>query len=150
MDAALPQLGDLIEMRLLLLRNLAESLEVSQFALARNDAEAIARGAARQAELCRQWSLLEDQLRREAEHRPLAAAGHAADNSPESVHSAQLEQEWDALGLRIRRLTRVHCSLLRHLQRSLAVLARVLESCAPTYTPEPALLRSETRARAGD
>jgi hypothetical protein len=38
---------------------LAESMELSSLALARNDAEAIARGAAHQAELCRQWSCLE-------------------------------------------------------------------------------------------
>src|SRR5882757_3549731 len=64
MDAP-TQPGDLIATRVLLLRDLVQSLEVSQFALARNDAEMIARGAARQAELCRQWSLLEDQMRRD-------------------------------------------------------------------------------------
>lgn len=144
MDAPLPQLTDLIEQRLLLLYHLADSLEVSRSSLLCNDAEAIARGAAHQAELCRQWSELEDQLRRESEQRP------AADDSPEALHSAQLEEEWAALGVRIRHLTRVHWSLLRHLQRSLEVLMRVVESCAPTYTPEPGLLRTEVRARAGE
>ncbi len=135
-------------MRLLLLRNLAESLEVSQFALARNDAETIARGAARQAELCRQWSQLEDQLQRVSAHRPppdLAAA-----DSPGAQHSAQLQQEFVILEIRIRHLTRVHFSLLRHLQRSLAILTRVAESCAPTYTPESAMLWIEAPARAGE
>jgi hypothetical protein len=56
--------GDLLATRLALVRDLAHSLEVSQFALVRNDAEMIALGAARQAELCRQWGPLEDQLRR--------------------------------------------------------------------------------------
>jgi hypothetical protein len=73
MDTALPQLGDLIETRLLLLRHLADSLEVSRSALLCNDAEAIARGAAHQAELCRQWSRLEDQLRSASEPRPARA-----------------------------------------------------------------------------
>jgi len=147
---SLPQLNDLLEQRIALLRRLAESLEGSQPALVRNDAEAIARGAAHQAELCRQWSLLEEQLRRESERRPRAAEAQAADLSPETLHSAQLEQEWAALGARIRHLTRVHWSLLRHMQRSLAVLARVIESCAPTYTPESGLLRPEAQLRVGE
>jgi hypothetical protein len=150
METSLPQLSDLIEQRLSLLRGLAESLEVSQLALAHNDAEAIARGAAHQAELCRQWSRLEDQLRRESEQRPMRAPGPAADGSPEAAHSAEFEEEWTALGARIRHLTRVHWSLLRHMQRSLAVLARVVDSCAVTYTPEPGVLRSETRLLAGE
>lgn len=149
MNMPLPQLGDLIQQRLSLLRRLAESLEVSQLALVRNDAEAIARGAAHQAELCRQWSLLEDQLRRHCEPRPLPNQP-APGNSPAMLHSAQLEEEWQALGARIRHLTRVHWSLLRHLQRSLAVLARVVESCALTYTPEPDSLPTEVRAQAGE
>jgi hypothetical protein len=66
---SLPELSKLIEQRLALLRSLAESLEGSTLALVRNDAEAIARGAAHQAELCRQWSRLEDELRREAGRR---------------------------------------------------------------------------------
>jgi hypothetical protein len=150
MDAPLPQLTDLIEQRLLLLHHLADSLEVSRSALLCNDAEAIARGAAHQAELCRQWSRLEDQLRSESERRPVCPSEPAADDSPEASHLSQIEEEWAALGARIRHLTRVHCSLLRHLQRSLEVLTRVVESCAPTYTPETGLLRTQVRARAGE
>jgi hypothetical protein len=144
------QPGDLIATRVVLLRDLAQSLEVSQFALARNDAEMIARGAARQAELCRQWSHLEDQLRRESEQRPLPSTKPVAYRSPEALSSAQFEREFAALSVRIRHLTRVHCSLLRHLQRSLAIVAHVVESCAPTYAPELTLLRAETRPQAGD
>ena len=150
MDTVPSQPGDLIAMRLLLLRDLAQSLEVSQFALARNDAEMIARGAVRQAELCRQWSLLEDQLRREFEQRPLRTHEPAADPSPQALPLAQLEQEFVALAARIRHLVRVHCSLLRHLQRSLAIVGHIVESCAPTYAPELALLRAETHSQAGD
>ncbi|HEY1400703.1 MAG TPA: hypothetical protein VF953_03885 [Terriglobales bacterium] len=150
MDTVPSQPGDLIATRLLLLRDLVQSLEVSQFALGRNDAEMITRGAARQAELCRQWSLLEDQLRRGCEQRPPRSTGSAADPSPKALSSAQLEREFAALSIRIRHLTRVHCSLLRHLQRSLAIVAHVVESCAPTYAPELTLLRAETRPQAGD
>jgi hypothetical protein len=71
----------------------------------------------------------------------------ASGTSPETAHSARLQAEWETLGTRIRYLTRVHWSLLRHLERSLAVLNRVVDSCAPTYTPDPGLLRTEVRLR---
>src|SRR5208283_3380117 len=134
-----PELSKLIEQRLALLRSLAESLESSTPALVRNDAEAIARGAAHQAELCRQWSHLEDALRRQAGRRSRLAPESASGNFSEVEHSARLQAEWETLGARIRYLTRVHWSLLRHLERSLAVLNRVVDSCAPTYTPDPGL-----------
>ncbi len=149
-DTSLPELSKLIEQRFALLRRLAESLESSTPALVRNDAEAIARGAAHQAELCRQWSRLEDKLRRQAGPRSAPLPPGASGNSPEAGHSARLQAEWQALGTRIRYLTRVHWSLLRHLQRSLAVLNRVVDSCAPTYTPNPGLLRTEVRLRAAE
>jgi hypothetical protein len=149
-DIKLPQLSKLIEQRLALLRNLAESLELSCLALARNDAEAIARGAAHQAELCRQWSRLEDELRREAGRQSAPPGAGASGSFPETGQSAQLQAEWETLGARIRYLTRVHWSLLRHLERSLAVLNRLVDTCAPTYTPDPGLFRTEVRIRAGE
>jgi hypothetical protein len=144
-DTSLPKLSQLIEQRLVLLRSLAESLESSTLALARNDAEGIARGAAHQAELCRQWSGLEDELRGEARRRLASSSAGPSGVTPETEHSARLEAEWETLGARIRYLTRVHWSLLRHLERSLAVLSRVVGSCASTYTPDPGLLRPEVR-----
>src|SRR5271163_351358 len=146
LDTALPELGHLIEHRLVLVGKLAESLELSSAALTQNDAEAIARGAAHQAELCRQWSCLEDELRREAGRRSiLAAAGDSAPLELSTGSSASLQAEWETLATRIRYLTRVHWSLLRHLQRSLAVLNRVVDGCAPTYTPDPGMLRTAAR-----
>ncbi|HKM86289.1 MAG TPA: hypothetical protein VJW96_08785 [Terriglobales bacterium] len=136
-DTSLPELSKLLEQRLALLRILADSLEASSLAMAQNDAEAIAHGAAHQAELCLQWSRLEDQLRREASRHSAPSAGASG--------TARLQAEWEALGTRIRYLTRVHWSLLRHLQRSLAVMNRVVDSCALTYTPGPGSLRTELR-----
>jgi hypothetical protein len=159
-ETSIPELSKLIEQRLALLRSLAESLEFSSLALVQNDAEAIARGAAHQAELCRQWSLLEEELRREAGRRSAPRSAAASGNSPQTNslqpnaaktgQSARLQAEWETLAARIRYLTRVHWSLLRHLERSLAVLNRVVDSCAPTYTPDPGLLRTEVRLRAGE
>jgi hypothetical protein len=149
-DTTLPELSQLVERRLALVRRLAGSLESSTPALTTNDAEAIARGAAHQAELCRQWSRLEDELRRaSARHRALPPA-EGSRGSPEAAHAARLQAEWETLGARIRYLTRVHCSLLRYWQRSLAVLARVVDSCAPTYTADAGLLAREVRCRTGE
>jgi hypothetical protein len=162
---SLSDLSRLIESRLALMRSLAESLESSSLALVRNDAEAIARGAAHQAELCRQWSHLEDELRREAARRSEASLSNRTLNRTlnqtsnntsniASNHSARLQVEWEELGTRIRYLTRVHWSLLRHLQRSLDIMNRVIDSCAPTYTPDPSLFRTTVRlgaeSRAGE
>ncbi len=127
---SLPVLGQLIEQRLALLRTLAESLESSGSALLQNDAEAIARGAAHQAELCRQWSRLEEELRGEAGRRSQPGASR---EWTKTEHSARLQAEWETLAARIRYLTRVHWSLLRHLERSLGVMRRVVNSCAPEY-----------------
>jgi hypothetical protein len=150
LDASLPRMSQLIEQRLVLLRSLTESLESSTLALAHNDAEAIARGAAHQAELCRRWSGLEDELRREPDRRLPSSSAGASGHTPETERSARLEAEWETLGSRIRYLTRVHWSMLRHLERSLAVLNRMVGSCAPTYTPDLGWPSTEVRLRAGE
>ncbi len=139
-DNSLTELSRLLERRLALVGTLATSLEASRLALIRNDAEAIARGAAHQAELCHQWSQLEDQLRFEAARRTARARSGPNAGFPNDAgfsneeRGIQLDAEWQAIGKRIRHLTRVHRSLLRHMQRSLAVVKRVVDSCAPTYT----------------
>lgn len=157
-DNSLPRLSALLAQRLALVGTLATSLEEGRLALIRHDAEAIARGAAHQAELCRQWELLEKQLRAEAAGRRLRLVSartpnHDLDSEPaassEAKRSAQLEAEWQALAKRIAYLTRVHSSLLRHMQRSLGILQRVVDSCANTYTPGPGAVASAVPVRAG-
>ena len=141
----LPQLESAIEERNSVMRELATCLEESQLCLVRNDVEAIARGAAHQAELCRQWGQLESQL----QYRPREVQ---KENEPvDNRRSAELQAEWQALSARIRHLARVHLSLLRYLDRSMAVLRNIMQSCAPTYGPEPNLVRPpEIRVRAGE
>jgi hypothetical protein len=149
-SASLPDLSNAIEQRLKLMRDLAESLESSSGALLKNDAEAIARGAAYQAELCWQWSHLENQLRRKARRHPRKATLAAPAPTPDTQHSARLQAEWNTLGARIRYLTRVHWSLLRYLERSLSVLHRVINGCAATYSPPAGLPRPEAQWPAGE
>ncbi len=153
-DKSLSELGRLLEQRIAVVGTLAHSLEASRLALGQNDAEAIARGAAHQAELCRQWSRLEDQLRAESVRRYALPSAPISAASLEAQQSARLEAEWAALAARIRYLTRVHWSLLRHMQRSLGILKRIIDSCASTYTPAftstPGMLDREVRPRAGE
>jgi hypothetical protein len=149
-DNSLPELSALLHQRLALVGALATSLEASRSALIRNDAEAIARGAAHQAELCYLWSRLEFQLRGEAGRR-LSPARPAHGTGPyDTERSTQLEAEWQALCSRIRYLTRVHWSLLRHMQRSLGILQRLVDSCAPTYTPAPGFVEPGMPVVAGE
>ena len=149
MDSVVTQPGDLISTRLFLLRDLAASLEVSQLALSENDAEKIARGAAHQAQLCHQWSLLEDQLRRESDRRSLSLLDAAGRSSQLPCPSTDHNREFEGLTIRIRHLTRVHCSLLRYLQRSLAIVAHMADAHAPTYAPELNLLHIAPQPQAG-
>lgn len=143
MDTPLHRTGDLLSSRLQLLRELAGSLESSQGALASNDAERIARGAAHQAELCRQWRQMEERLQRDPVIQ--STSSQATDTSP----SGQIVMEFKALTARIRHLTRVHDSLLRHLQRSLAILGHLADSGAATYTPELKPVSDDPRPLAG-
>src|SRR5260221_9985914 len=91
LETSLPELSKLIDERLALLRSLADSLETSSLALVQNDSEAIARGAAHQAELCRQWNRLEEELRREAGPPSSPSAAGVSGSSPQtkSLQSGQ-------------------------------------------------------------
>ena len=129
--SSLPEMTQLLEQRLALVGRLAEDLEASRWALGRSDAEAIARGAAHQAELCRQWSQLEEQLR--AESLKIESCSPAPDFGPED-RSAELAAKWEALSARLRYLTRVHWSLLRHMQRSMVVLNGIIYRASPVYS----------------
>ncbi|MGB0039929.1 MAG: hypothetical protein WA618_11785 [Terriglobales bacterium] len=178
-DNSFPELALLLAQRLAVVSKLAASLEACRPALFGHDAEAIARGAAHQAELCREWSQLEDRLRAAAAHHPARLSGTAcagtdsmsfnsadfdfADSAsaqsasvssdstdPDQQRSTDLAADWQALARRIRYLTRVHSSLLRHVQRSLGILQRVVDSCAPTYLPAPGWNEPRLDVRAGE
>jgi hypothetical protein len=138
-DNSVPALSKLLEQRLAVVGDLAYSLEASRVAIGRRDAEAIARGAEHQAELCRQWNRLEEQLRAEALRRRIlpVADGDFSVSTTTDAAAVNLAAEWETLSARIRYLTRVHASLLRHMQRSLDVLGRMIASCAPMYACPP-------------
>ena len=153
-DKSFAPLEELLEARFKIVSRLAESLQASTAAMGRNEAEMIARGAAHQAELCRQWSTLEDKLRR-ASGVAVPASPVSARESVKRIHrqdlrtddlqtehrqtghrqTKDLHEEWRTLEGRIRDLVRVHAALLRHAERSLAIAARIFDGCNPTYAP---------------
>jgi hypothetical protein len=179
-NSSLPALTKIIEERLAVVGALANSLEGSTDALVRNNAEAIARGASHQAELCQRWNSLEAELRRVMEQRlhlsliatPLTAnlptspaladrrlpLTLAPNESPDGTssdviamqNSARLQAEWETLAIRIRYLTRVHSSLLVHLRRGLGILERVIGSCETTYDPGRRPESGQALLRAGE
>jgi hypothetical protein len=128
---SLPEMAKLLEQRLAIVERLADGLEASRWLLGKNDAEAIALGAAHQAELCRQWSRLEEQMR--AESLKIKSCS-PTQNTSLTEKSAELAAKWEALSARLRYLTRVHWSLLRHMQRSLSILNGIINREAPTYS----------------
>jgi hypothetical protein len=143
---SLPEMAKLLEQRLALVERLAESLEDSRWLLGRSDAEAIARGAAHQAELCHQWAQLEDQLL--AKSLAIKPCPFANDSNPMET-SNELAAKWEALSVRLRYLTRVHWSLLRHMQRSLGVLNGIINRTAPTYSAAIAVKTTGSSAGLG-
>jgi hypothetical protein len=179
-NSSLPALTKLIEERLAVVGALANSLAASTDALVRNNAEAIARGASHQAELCERWNSLEAELRRGMEQRlhlsfirtpvtgkvstgpaladrrlPLPSSpSEPADGAISDViavqNSARLHAEWESLAVRIRYLTRIHSSLLLHLRRGLGILERVAGSCDATYDPGRRPESGQALLRAGE
>jgi hypothetical protein len=139
---SLLELTVLLKQRLAVVGMLGESLEESRWALGRKDAEAIARGAAHQAELCRQWSRLEEQLRTKSVPAETRRVRGTSDPT-QRENSAELAAQWESLSARLRYLMRVHWSLLRHMQRSLGVLNRMIDRCAPTYSAPAAADRPQ-------
>jgi hypothetical protein len=120
-------LSQLIDRRSALGWKLAASLECSTAALVHNDAAAILHGTREQSELCRQWSAIENELRRRV-------GGRFLHLGPDFSQYADLKAEWDAIGLRLRYVTRVHAALLRHREHTLGILSHQIDRYAPTYT----------------
>ena len=71
LNNSLPELGQLLEQRLAVVGTLAESLEVEPLGAGAKRRGSDRAGAAHQAELCRQWSQLEDELRLQAGRAPV-------------------------------------------------------------------------------
>ncbi len=145
---SLPELSKLIEQRLALLRSLAESLEWQHPGA----------GAKRRGSDCARCGTPGRTLpAMEPTRRPASSRGGPAFGAaPGWTHPAIRRKPSTRRGCKpsgrrsepgsviSRACTGRCCGTLK---RSLAVLNRVVDSCAATYTPDPGLLRTEAPAR---
>lgn len=142
MDQELTTSLQLLERRLALMQDLANSLEQVQTAVVRSDLGGINGHTARQGELCEALRQLESeavQIR-----NPIGGVLPKQNiwaQLPEDV-SPQVRERWQTLAqeltqveLRVVQLNRVYGALLRRAQRTLSIFMRVLASSANTYTP---------------
>ena len=143
MDQELKPSFELLERRVALMRELANSLEQVQTAVVHSDLRGIDGHTVRQQELCESLR----QLEREA----LGFRTPVEDQSrklnlwaqlPGDAVSSQVRERWQTLAqeltqveMRVSQLNRVYGALLRRAQRTLQIFMRVLASSANTYTP---------------
>ena len=142
MDQELTTSLQLLERRLALMRDLANSLEQVQTAVVRSDLGGINGHTARQGELCEALRQLE------SEGVPIRnpIGGVLAKQNiwaqlPDDV-SPQIRERWQTLAQeltqveqRVGQLNRVYGALLRRAQRTLQIFMWMLASSGNTYTP---------------
>src|SRR5437868_10776412 len=127
----------LLEKRLNVMRRLAQALQQGQASAVVMDAQQMEQQAAEQQVLCREWRAVEDEIQLEGGNRLTAIAeqvgSSAAFENPDAQRWLRLRQELGQVEMHLTHLNRVHAALLRRMRRSIAVLAHVLASSAPTY-----------------
>jgi hypothetical protein len=137
MNAELSSCFDRLERRFALMRSLAGELEQAQRAVLASDLEAITWHTAQQQELC--------EALRALEMGDISGNGDLCrgrpDCLPENTVSAAVQQRWTVLceelaevERQVSHLNRVHATLLRGAQRTLAIFSRLLASSQVTYT----------------
>jgi hypothetical protein len=127
--------ADLPAHRLSLMRQLADSLQTAQSALASMDLTTFERATADQLNLCRELRESEMALRQ----------GFQSSNATQTTDRPELSAADDPKGSvlaecrdiehRLRVLNRTHAALLRQSRHSLQVFANLLESAAVAYAP---------------
>jgi flagellar biosynthesis/type III secretory pathway chaperone len=144
MDQELNLSCELLERRLALMRELANSLEQVQTAVVRSDLRGIEGHTARQRDLCQTLRQLEGEALALPFRNPIADRSRSQKISaqPDDAVSPQVRQRWNALAqeltqveTQVAQLNRVYAALLRRVRRTLQIFMRVLESSANTYVP---------------
>jgi hypothetical protein len=146
MDQHLPSLNELLEWRLGLMRELANSLERARAAVLNSDPGQISAQTILQQELCAELRRLASALTPERVPSPAQcphsmAGSHALDTAEGArlrarrrallVELAEVEQ-------RVFHLNRAYGALLRRARRTLDIFCRVLGSSGVTYVPPEA------------
>jgi flagellar biosynthesis/type III secretory pathway chaperone len=145
MNQELSSSVDLLERRLALMRQLANSLEQVQTAVVRSDLGGIDGHTVRQRALCEALCQLESEALGRRPCNPITDQNRhltAWTKLPEEAVSPQVSQRWKTLAqeltqveAQVGQLNRVYGALLRRAQRTLQIFIRVLASSANTYAP---------------
>jgi hypothetical protein len=146
---------ELLQRRLLLMRELAGSLEQSQTAVVRSDVDGMDGQTVRQRDLCEALRCLEIEALESSSPHPIAGEPRKRQiwiQVPEHAVSPGVRQRCKGLAeelveveMRVRQLNQVYGALLRRAQRTLQIFMRALSSSANTYAPPkcvPAIAQS--------
>jgi|SRR5581483_4552852 len=128
--------ADLPPHRLSLMRQLADSLQTAQAALASMDLTTFERATADQINLCRELRETEMALRQGSQSSN--AFGQSTERpglSAAEDRKGSVVAEYRDIEHRLRVLNRTHAALLRRSRHSLQVFANLLESAAVAYAP---------------
>jgi len=134
---ASPSAHQIVQQRIILLLELATSLEQAQRALLKTNLEEFRSHTTRQQELCR---LLREDSGEAAQERtePRVDGSKSSEPQPESAAS----ERWTTLGAQLRdveqRVAELNCcygALLRRARRTVDIFCRVLTNSGLTYAP---------------
>jgi flagellar FlgN protein len=132
-----------LQRRLVLMQELANSLQQVQSAVVGLDLSAINDHTLHQRELCDALRQIESEApgMQSSSGGTLRKRNHWA-QLPQGAVAAEVRERWQTLSeeliqleLRVSQLNRVYGALLRRAQRTLQIFMRVLASSANTYTP---------------
>ena len=157
MPPEIDQYVELLDQRVLALRQLARQFIDCRPAFVAMNLDGIYRHVAEQEELCRRIRSIDAALRAAAEIRrkrpagpALAVASGQGPRFESAARLGQLKHELDEAQAEVRQLNRAHAAMLRRSGRTLAMLTNFLGNYAMTYGPPgvtalPALFSAERR-----
>jgi hypothetical protein len=132
MHACDPQFLALLEQRLALMRELANSLREAQLALGCADIGTFESRTSEQINLCRQLRDVEQKL--QAAHDHCSCLVPIISDTSSHHRTGVIGEETRKVQDRLRALNRVHAALLRRSAHSLQILSNLLDTAAVAYS----------------
>jgi len=143
MDGELKPRIENLELRLEVLRELADSLKQAQAAVLRSDLSGLQAATALQSDICGRYRQVVCSARHLVAGPELCGVDFGRDASASPALRNETER-WNALSAEIARmeqraleLNRAYSALLRRARRTVDIFCRALASSSPTYGPPP-------------